>query len=765
MSIKRRIINPQLVRAYTFDGYPDYTCVWDMCAIPNGDMYASLCTEGFPAGLNARLFKLPAGGDKLVHCVSSRRITVQNPETGVVPHSKIHTTMMFDHTNDKLYYCTYTTSPGLGHEFLDWPQVYNDPMEAYPGGFFVVYDTRTGAYETWGTPVPRQTIYGAWLDQKYRRYYYTTSMNGRLGYVDLEARRFRDAGRVGTAYHIFGDRDGRIFGLTSNGQFWRYDPRADRVDLLKCYAPRKKGDTYKSGSLTIHKIISVFPDGKVLGTCRLGNPMWLFDPYAGDDGSVRDLGNLYPNFTTDDYLPGLGADWNRAATNWIPLMGHDGWVYGWAVTEAQECDVHLHRMHLETGRREDLGLGYIAGKYLGIWVGPGDAGADGRLYWGDCGYEKPRVIQYDPRLLGKVPATIEADIPVSPSSKTGVAPTIIVQPEWVDPWADSKRARVLAVAGECAPHGSCALQSLALLDDRTLLALAAGRSCRLLRHDLSAPEPKVECLFDTGRAGRALHSMARLGDAVYFSLQTAEPVPLFRAAAGGVRALANLPAGGAVTLAADPPRGLLYALTARNTLLALKPDGNVAFETDPICARQLSPTLAIGADGTVWGAQRGCDLWRLAPGGRKVETLPVSVPCQKGRRSHATWQSAALRDGLIYGGSSDGYLFRFDPATRQLANLGKPLLEMEIQALDFAADGALYGIGGAPHSPLYGFGRLFRYDSARGFEDLGRLNGGPYPCHGAIRMASLLAAPDGSLFIGEDDDLAHLWRFTPAGNA
>ena len=95
-NIKRPIVNPAYAKAYTFDGYDEYTCVWDMLALPNGDVYTSLCTEGMPAGLNAIVFKLPAGGDKLVKCASNRRVTGQSPETGIMPHSKVHTSMQFD---------------------------------------------------------------------------------------------------------------------------------------------------------------------------------------------------------------------------------------------------------------------------------------------------------------------------------------------------------------------------------------------------------------------------------------------------------------------------------------------------------------------------------------------------------------------------------------------------------------------------------------------------------------------------------------------
>ena len=111
MRVKKRIVNQKPFSAYPFEGYPDYTCVWDVAVSPKGDAYVSLCTEGMPAGFNARLFKLPAGGDRLIECVSNREVTCQEPGTSQMPHSKIHTSMQFDE-DGRLYYVTYTTSPG-----------------------------------------------------------------------------------------------------------------------------------------------------------------------------------------------------------------------------------------------------------------------------------------------------------------------------------------------------------------------------------------------------------------------------------------------------------------------------------------------------------------------------------------------------------------------------------------------------------------------------------------------------------------------------
>ena len=52
-------------------------------------------------------------------------------------------------------------------------------------------------------------------------------------------------------------------------------------------------------------------------------------------------------------------------------------------------------------------------------------------------------------------------------------------------------------------------------------------------------------------------------------------------------------------------------------------------------------------------------------------------------------------DGTLYGGNAgDGQLFRLDPATGKVANLGKPAMMPRMQGLAFAGDGKLYGVTG-----------------------------------------------------------------------
>lgn len=150
-----------------------------------------------------------------------------------------------------------------------------------------------------------------------------------------------------------------------------------------------------------------------------------------------------------------------------------------------------------------------------------------------------------------------------------------------------------------------------------------------------------------------------------------------------------------------PSRRVLYSLHD----YALDPD-------DYLCRR-----LILDRSGRVYGSQPEYKLFRFDPAQKKIEILAAALPEVWGRRPLSRVDAWALApDGALYGGNAgDGQLFRLDPATGQLVNLGKPAMMPRLKGLAFGGDGALYGVSGA--AP--GYAHLFRYRQSEGFTDLG----------------------------------------------
>jgi hypothetical protein len=122
-------------------------------------------------------------------------------------------------------------------------------------------------------------------------------------------------------------------------------------------------------------------------------------------------------------------------------------------------------------------------------------------------------------------------------------------------------------------------------------------------------------------------------------------------------------------------------------------------------------------------------------------------------------------DGSLFGGNAgDGQLFRLDPETGLVANLGKPISMPRMKGLAFAADGKLYGVGGA--SP--GYAHLFSYDPGiQGYVDLGNprftmtepgLEQGIF--WRGFQLGTLAVSEDGRYVVmGEEETLSQLMVF------
>jgi len=190
----------------------------------------------------------------------------------------------------------------------------------------------------------------------------------------------------------------------------------------------------------------------------------------------------------------------------------------------------------------------------------------------------------------------------------------------------------------------------------------------------------------------------------------------------------------------------------------------------PICGPPLSEepfrsiprALVLDTKGRVWGTGDYGAVFDYWPGTGDLTQHPdCRIPCEKGREYKAIIDAMVLnRDGTIYGGTSDGFVFRFDPETMKIQNLGKPIWQQRIRGLAFSQDGDLWGVGGEPG----GSARVFVYRTHEGsFESGGMLhvNRTPYYAWLAYEAESMVAGPDGTIFIGETGRLAHLYLLYP----
>ena len=204
-----------------------------------------------------------------------------------------------------------------------------------------------------------------------------------------------------------------------------------------------------------------------------------------------------------------------------------------------------------------------------------------------------------------------------------------------------------------------------------------------------------------------------------------------------------------------------YALSATGALQHRLPDGTLeelgqVAGTRPFEPKgyQISRALFGDADGNVYTAGEGGAIYRYSPQQKKLEALDARLPAVVGREPWASLDAAVLRpDGLVYGGTFDGYLFTFDLETHEVVNLGKPLRQQRIRGLAFSR-GKLYGVGGEEE----GLQRSFAVDlETRGFELGGTLKSEVQFRHLYDPVGAMVADEDGNIYLGMTGRLGNLF--------
>ncbi len=141
--------------------------------------------------------------------------------------------------------------------------------------------------------------------------------------------------------------------------------------------------------------------------------------------------------------------------------------------------------------------------------------------------------------------------------------------------------------------------------------------------------------------------------------------------------------------------------------------------------------------------------------------IKTQLPAITGRHRLAAIDAAIrLADGTYVGGTTDGYLFRFDPKTVTVTPYGKPLRQQHIVGLGVGPEGLIYGIGGE----RLGLPRLFVFDLTNGALRPGHCanaENGNSNAFGAIGGA--VCTSDGTLIVGEYERRGHLLIYRPPG--
>jgi hypothetical protein len=118
--------------------------------------------------------------------------------------------------------------------------------------------------------------------------------------------------------------------------------------------------------------------------------------------------------------------------------------------------------------------------------------------------------------------------------------------------------------------------------------------------------------------------------------------------------------------------------------------------------------------------------------------------------------------GIIYGGTSDGYLFSLDPHSLTVKNLGKVRSSRRLRCLTVGLNGKVYLMAGERSSSRAC--QFYCYDPHSGsFEDLGLLiaDRSPYYYWRGQQFDAMTTGKNGTIYIGESERRSHLFLYIP----
>jgi hypothetical protein len=180
---------------------------------------------------------------------------------------------------------------------------------------------------------------------------------------------------------------------------------------------------------------------------------------------------------------------------------------------------------------------------------------------------------------------------------------------------------------------------------------------------------------------------------------------------------------------------------------------------------RIGDALVLDNDGNVYGSGGYGELWKYDPSKKSFKYTGAMIPGAHGYRLIGSVDCFALdaKNNVIYGGTaSEGYLFRYFPQTNKVENLGMPIMDQRMRGLIVHPNGYLYLLAGKPGK----FCRFFRYNPVKGvYHEFGALEAVVLREEGvwkAIEFDAMISLADGTILMGENDTVGHLYSYRPA---
>jgi hypothetical protein len=218
---------------------------------------------------------------------------------------------------------------------------------AYPGGYVLVYDPRTGAVESHGMPYQEQGVADVVADERRDLYYIVTCEDQHWMRYDAAAKTYRELGPLLTPYATtLMDSRGRAHAITKDFELATFDPESDRVAVRPILVDGKRWTRANDAAIPTWRLAA---DGRTAYLILMNDATLLAVDLGGDGEHVAAT-------SRGKMIDGKNPD-SRSALD----IGPDGNVY--AVVRVDNDTGfgkgylhHLLRFDPRTRTSQDLGV-------------------------------------------------------------------------------------------------------------------------------------------------------------------------------------------------------------------------------------------------------------------------------------------------------------------------------------------------------------------------------------------------------------------------
>lgn len=344
-------------------------------AASDGKVYVGLACHG----CNGHLVFYDSKRDKMVDVGDLNQLSGENG-LRLGPQSKIHA--KFGEGKDgRIYFATH------GGWWFDYARFAT--QEGYPGAHYMAYDPKTGKVQDFGIGLRFEGMNTGTYDPEFNRIYGLTHPRGHFVYYDVATGAKVDKGRMNNWDSICRtlgiDDEGNVYGSFGQGEIFKYDPRTDSIRELSARIPIQPkgislGRDYNKGETAWRVVVWDPETRKFYGVEESASILFSFDPHAGPDGEVRQLGEMcIPSFANRRNVPyaTLSLTLGQDRKLYYAAAGKE-FDYGGSAGLAAS---HLITYDLRSGKIEDLGEMRVPDGRPVIGANAADTGPDGTVYF------------------------------------------------------------------------------------------------------------------------------------------------------------------------------------------------------------------------------------------------------------------------------------------------------------------------------------------------------------------------------------------------